>query len=55
MKLFNQFNFLPRYLTAFKYAGLHLNETPQELKKSNPEFQNFCEKEFREHPITQIV
>ena len=29
MKLFNQFNILPRYLTAFNYAGLNLNETPK--------------------------
>ena len=50
MKLFNQFNVLPRYLTAFNYAGLNLNETPQELEKCTPEFQNFWEKECREHP-----
>ena len=25
MKLFNQFNVLPRYLTAFNYAGLKVN------------------------------
>ena len=31
MKLFNQFNILPKYLTAFNYAGLNLNETPKEL------------------------
>ena len=29
MKLFNQFNILPKYLTAFNYAGLNLNETPK--------------------------
>mgnify|MGYP001212873213 FL=1 len=44
MKLFNQFNVLPRYLTAFNYAGANLNETPQELEKCTPEFQNFWEK-----------
>ena len=44
MKLFNHFNVLPRYLTAFNYAGLNLNETPQELEKCNPEFQNFWDK-----------
>ena len=27
MKLLNQFNILPKYLTAFNYAGLNLNET----------------------------
>ncbi len=37
MKLFNQFNVLPRYLTAFNYAGLNLNETPQELGIKNVE------------------
>jgi len=31
MKLFNQFNILPRYLTAFNYVGLKLNETPKAL------------------------
>ena len=45
MKLFNQFNVLPRYLTAFNYAGLNLNETPKELEKCTPEFQNFWDKE----------
>ena len=53
MKLFNQFNVLPRYLTAFNYAGLHLNETPQELQKCTSEFQNFWEKECKEHPTNQ--
>ena len=53
MKLFNQFNVLPRYLTAFNYAGLNLNETPQELEKCTPEFQNFWDKECRKHPTNQ--
>ena len=48
MKLFNQFNVLPRYLTAFNYAGLNLNETPQELQKCTPEFQNFWDKVSKE-------
>ena len=39
--------------TAFNYAGLNLNETPQELQKCTPEFQNFWEKECREHPTNQ--
>ena len=52
MKLFNQFNILPQYLTAFNYAGLNLNETPTELKCTS-EFQNFWEKECREHPTNQ--
>ena len=50
MKLFNV---LPRYLTAFNYAGLNLNETPKELEKFTPEFQNFWEKECKEHPTNQ--
>ena len=53
MVLFNQFNILPRYLTAFNYAGLNLNETPKELEKCSPEFQNFWERECRKHPTTQ--
>ncbi len=44
---------LPRYLTAFNYAGLNLNETPKELEKCTPEFKNFWEKECREHPTNQ--
>ena len=53
MKLFNQFNILPRYLTAFNYAGSKVIETPKELKKCSPEFQNFWDKECREHPTNQ--
>ena len=53
MELFNQFNILPGYLTAFNYAGLNLNETPKELEKCTPEFENFWEKECREHPTNQ--
>ena len=30
MKLFDQFNVLPKYLTAFNYAGLNLNKTSKE-------------------------
>ena len=47
MKLFNQFNILPRYLTAFNYAGANLNETPKELEKCTPEFKNFWDKEWK--------
>ena len=50
MKLFN---FFPRYLTAFNYAGLNLNGTLQELEKCSLEFQNFWEKECREHPTNK--
>ena len=39
MKLFNQFNVLPKYLTAFNYAGLNFNETPKELEEYILEFQ----------------
>tara|TARA_Y200000002_G_scaffold275327_1_gene229587 strand:- start:348 stop:497 length:150 start_codon:yes stop_codon:yes gene_type:complete len=31
MKLFN---LLPKYLSAFNYAGLNLNETPKELSNT---------------------
>jgi len=50
MQLFNQFNVLPRYLTVFNYAALNLNETTKELEKFTHEFQNFWDKECREHP-----
>ena len=53
MKLLNQFNILSRYLIAFNYAGLNLNETLEELEKYTPEFQNFWDKECREHPTNQ--
>ena len=53
MKLFNQVNVLPRYLTAFNYTVLNFNETLQELEKCTPEFQNFWEKERRDHPTNQ--
>ena len=47
MKLFNQFNFLPRYLYAFNYAGLNLNENPKEIEQYTPECQNLREKELQ--------
>ncbi len=47
IKLFNQFNVLTRYLTAFKYAGLNLKDTPQELDQCPQEFQYFWDKESR--------
>ena len=53
MKLFNQFNILLRYLTAFNYAGLKLNETLKELERCTSEFQNFRDKECRKHPTSQ--
>ncbi len=51
--LMKLFNVLPRYLTAFNYAGLNLNETHQELEKCNPEFQNSWDKECRKQPTNQ--
>ena len=53
MQLFNQFNIITRYLKAFDFRGLNHNQTPKKLEKCNPEFQNFWEKECREHPTTQ--
>ena len=44
MKLLNQFNIIPRYLTAFNYAGLKLNDYPKELAKYTPKFKNFWTK-----------
>ena len=53
MKLFNQFNILPRYLTSFNYAGLNLNNMPKELEKCPIEDQDFWNKESKEHPTNQ--
>ena len=53
MKLFNKFNVLPKYLSAFNYAGLNLNETPKELDQYTVELQNFWDKECRENPTNQ--
>ena len=53
MKLFNQFNILPKYLSAFNYAGLNLNETPKELEQYPLELQNFWDKECSENPTNQ--
>ena len=55
MKLFNQFNVLPRYLTAFNYAGLKVIETPKELKKCSLEFQNFWDKNVENIQRIKIV
>ena len=53
MKLFNQFNILPRYLTAFNYAGLKLEYFPKEIEKYPSDFKNFWDKECRDHPTNQ--
>ena len=53
LKLFNQFNVLPKFLTAFNYAGLDLNETPNKLEGYTLEFQTFCNKECKENPTNQ--
>jgi len=53
MKLFNQINVLPKYLTAFNYAGLNLNETPKEIELYNLDKQTFWDKECRENPTNQ--
>jgi len=34
MKLFNQFTILPRYLKAFNYDGIRMEETTRNLKTS---------------------
>ena len=52
MKLFNQFNILPKYLTGFNYAGLNLNEAPKELEQSTPRLQTFWDKECK-NPTNQ--
>ena len=53
MKLFNQFNNLPRYLTAFNYEGLNLNNTSKELEKCPIKVQDFWNTECREDPTNQ--
>ena len=53
MTLFNQFNILPRYLTAFNYAGLNLHKTPKVLEQCPVEFQTYWDKECRKHPTNQ--
>ena len=53
MKLFNQFNVLPKYLSAFNYAGLNLNETPKELEQNILELQTFWDKECIENPTNK--
>ncbi len=53
MKLFNQFNILPKYLIAFNYAGLNLNETPKRLEQFPLNFKNLLDEEFRDNPTNQ--
>ena len=53
MKLLNQFNDLPKYLTAFNYAGLNLNETPKELEQCPVEFQTYWDRECMDNPTNQ--
>ena len=53
MKLFNQFKALPKYLTAFNYAGLNLNENPIDLEQYNLELQTFWDKECKKNPTNQ--
>ncbi len=53
MNLFNKFTIFPKYLTAFNYSGLNLNETPRELEQFPEKFQNFWDKECRYNPTNQ--
>ena len=53
MKLFNQFTIIPKYQTAFTYAGLNLNETQKELKQCSQQFHNFLDKEYRDNRTNQ--
>ena len=53
MQLFNQFNVLPRSLTAFNYAGLNLNDTPKEVENFALDSYDFWENECRKNPTTQ--
>ena len=47
MKLFNV---LPKYLTAFNYPGLNLNEALKEIEKYTLEFPTLFDKESKENP-----
>ena len=53
MKLFNQFKILPRYLIAYNYAGLNLNNMPKGIDNCPMEGHDFWNKEYREHPKNQ--
>ena len=53
MKLFNQFNILPKYLTALNYAGLNLNQTPKEIEQCSVDFQTYWDKECKDNPTNQ--
>lgn len=53
MKLLNQFNILPKYLIAFNYAGLNLNQVLKEFEQSPIEVQSFWDKECRNNPTKQ--
>ena len=50
MKLFN---ILPKYLTAFNYAGLNLNITPKELEQYDPDLQTYWDTECRDNETNQ--
>ena len=47
MKLFNV---LPKYLKAFNYQGLNLNEALKEIEEYTLEFPTLCDKESKENP-----
>ena len=40
MKVFNQYNILSKYFTAFNFAGFNLNATPKEREQLPIEFKN---------------
>ena len=46
----NLFNVLPKYLTAFNYPGLNLNEALKEIEQYTLEFPTLCDKETKENP-----
>ena len=55
MKLFSQFNVLPRYLTAFNYAGFKVNETPKELEQCPQDSKIFGRKDVENIQQIKIV
>ena len=50
MKLFN---ILQKYLNGFNHAESHLKQPPKEIEKCTQQFQNFWDRECREHPTNQ--
>tara|TARA_Y100001968_G_scaffold309587_1_gene329545 strand:- start:5329 stop:5511 length:183 start_codon:yes stop_codon:yes gene_type:complete len=53
MKLFNKFKVVPRYLTAFNYAGKKVENITRRLYRENHLIDDYWERECEEHPTKQ--